>query len=112
MRILLVDDDEGIRRLVSMVLAMDQWEVVDAGGGQEAEALFQQEGPFAGALIDVTLPGGSGIDLAERLQELGLDAGRILLMSGYGSAIEAPYPVLAKPFQLDALREAVAGFRS
>lgn len=95
MRLLLVDDDPALVRLMAMALERDGWEVVAATSLAEA---VTAGGPFAAVVADVRLPNGDG----RHLQALYPDV-PFLTISG------APQerPSLAKPFSMRELRDAV-----
>ena len=65
--ILVVDDEEPIRRMMEKVLGQCKHSILNASSGAEALAVCEQS---AGALqlvvTDVTMPGVNGFDLAER----------------------------------------------
>jgi response regulator NasT len=66
-RLLLVDDDSLILALLARVLEQAGYEVIQTGSAEEALSIARQDDPDL-ALLDVTMPGMSGIDLARRLQ--------------------------------------------
>lgn len=68
---LVVDDDPKIRSLLSRALHLEGWEVTAAASAEEAFTLFEEQGAeaFAVYLIDVMLPGDSGLDLVRHLRE-------------------------------------------
>ncbi|MDB5445434.1 MAG: fixJ, partial [Phenylobacterium sp.] len=117
MSVHVIDDDEGIRRMLAYVLG-------SAGFGPRlyasAEAFLREAatgGGPAGVLTDVRLPGMSGLDLVRRLKAEG-DAGPVIVMSGVADidmAVEAmklgAVDFLQKPFRpatvVAVLREAV-----
>jgi response regulator NasT len=73
-RILLVDDDPLLLEFLSAVLAHAGYDVIAAACAPEAlqriaEQGGAQEPEFALALLDISMPGMSGLDLAKRLQE-------------------------------------------
>ena len=68
-RILVVDDDEKSRRLASDVLAHQGYTVSRAASGEEALAVAQTQ-VFDLALLDIQLPGISGIDTFKALRVL------------------------------------------
>ncbi len=103
-RILIVDDDEGLRESLQMVLAAEGYEVQGAPGAEEALALIEKA-PFEVVLCDVRMPGMDGMELLPLLVRR-LPESTVVLMSAYGSeelALEAmrrgAYDYLAKPFQ-------------
>jgi response regulator NasT len=69
-RLLVVDDDPLILTFVSSVLRHAGYDVVQAASGEEALPLALENPPDL-ALLDVTMPGMSGIELAQRLQQDG-----------------------------------------
>jgi two-component system cell cycle sensor histidine kinase/response regulator CckA len=82
-RILLVEDDEGVREAVSEMLYAGGYTVVEAQSAQEAMDIFEgQEGDFSLVFSDVVLPDKDGIELVEQclLQRPDLP---VLLTSGY-----------------------------
>ncbi len=81
--LLLVEDEEGVRRLARRVLEAVGYRVFEAPNGDEALRLARQwSGPLDLVVTDVIMPGMSGQELSVRLRELrpGL---RILYVSGY-----------------------------
>jgi two-component system, cell cycle response regulator CpdR len=113
-RILIAEDEEGLRSLVARALALDGHEVVTANDGAEAlDLLTSEDGAFELLLTDIRMPVMDGIALA-------LAAARdhprlaILLMTGYAdqreraSNLEALiHDVVAKPFSLADIRAIV-----
>jgi len=64
-RILLAEDEEGIRSLVARALTLDDHEVITANSGAAAlEVLTQSEGAFELLLTDIGMPVMDGIALA------------------------------------------------
>ena len=107
--ILLVDDEEMVRNLLSRALRSDNHLVVTVGTKKEAfEQLAQTR--FHLLIIDKNLPDGSGLSVVEGARSMGLDAEAIVI-TGYSdtdSAIQAValgvFRYVRKPFDLDALR--------
>ncbi len=73
-KVLVVDDDASVQRLLQQTLRGEGYEVLIAIEATEALRLWQQEGPVL-VLLDVTLPGVDGYDLAMRIRG-GEPAGR------------------------------------
>ena len=67
-RVLLVDDNEALRRSLKRVLVAAGHEVVEAGNGREAIA-HAKEADFDLILSDVRMPDMDGVELAARLRE-------------------------------------------
>ena len=59
-RILLVEDDSGSRKLMSIVLGRTGYEVIPAGNGVEALDTIGEAEPFDLVIMDLELPGLSG----------------------------------------------------
>jgi two-component system response regulator AtoC len=108
-RILVADDDAGIRGLLRDLLEDEGYEVTEAAkSGQVLAALKDAENAPDLVLMDVRMPDKSGIDV---LRDVSEDAGRqlpFIIMTAYGSsslAIEAmqlgAYDYITKPFDLE-----------
>ncbi len=108
-KILLVDDDPGVREVVCFVLGMDHHSVKEARNGKEALGSFKEE-TFDLVITDYAMPGMNGQELALSLRTL-VPRQRILMISGHanllsqvGSEVDL---LLAKPFSIQGLRNAV-----
>lgn len=113
-RILLVDDEDAVRRVAQRILERLGFEVVPACDGEEAVALFLAAPEDFRALVsDIAMPRRNGIDAAKTMRSIRADL-PVLLMSGF-SAREvpttfpgaAPFARMAKPFVADTLRDAL-----
>jgi CheY-like chemotaxis protein len=86
--VLVVDDEELVRRFAQDVLEGYGYQVVLAGNGQEAVELFRkQAGQIAGVLLDLTMPVMGGKEALRQLKEVHPDV-RVVLSSGYDEAAE------------------------
>ncbi len=95
---ILVVDDEPLILLMAQVMLEDAGYRVTAAASAE-EALSVVDGGFrpAALVTDHSLPGMSGVNLANRLNEtIGLDA--VLIVTGHGNA-QLGWPILAKPYR-------------
>ncbi|NOQ84429.1 MAG: hypothetical protein GQ551_10495 [Myxococcales bacterium] len=97
--VLVVEDDEGVRGLVSMTLGLSNVKSTCVGTATEALA---SKGPFSAALIDLTLPDERGDILLGKLRKKGL-VNRAAIMSGAPPPDDAdpdgqPERWLRKPF--------------
>ena len=106
MKILIVDDDAGLRKSVSLILSDAGYDVVSASDGEEGLAVAQQERPGL-ILCDVRMPRMDGLEFLDRHRQAGLDS-LVLMMTAYGSidlAVQAmkrgAYDYLPKPFGAD-----------
>ncbi|AWY97532.1 MAG: response regulator transcription factor [Blautia sp.] len=68
MKILIIEDDKGLRTGISFSLAQEGYEVLEAGTAKEGLRLFEKEGPGA-VLMDLNLPDMDGLLLCQRIRE-------------------------------------------
>jgi signal transduction histidine kinase/CheY-like chemotaxis protein len=107
--ILVVDDEQSVREMVSLGLATQGYRVLTAANGAEAVALFErQAGEIRLVLLDTDMPVLNGSTTVPLLRARA-SAVPIILMSGEVEAISNADALtkLAKPFQLDELLRAV-----
>ena len=104
--ILVADDDAAIRSLLKDFLEEEGFKVTEATSGQEALASLQ-EGSHDLVLLDVRLPGMTGLDVLKQLREKEGEV-PVILVTAFGSpniAIQASslgaYSYITKPFDLD-----------
>jgi two-component system cell cycle sensor histidine kinase/response regulator CckA len=86
-RVLLVEDDEPVRRLAERTLARHGWHVVSAANGEAALALLEERRqPIVAMVTDMVMPGIDGATLVRRVREL-LDQPNLpaILVSGYAA---------------------------
>lgn len=107
-RILVIDDEAGIREGIRRGLTPQGYIVETAENGEQGLALFRQN-PCDLVLIDVMLPDISGIDLIAEIHRIDADAVCVII-TGYATiemavrAIkEGAYDFLTKPFSVDDL---------
>ena len=65
--VLIADDEQSLRLLVSATMMSDEYEVVEASDGDEAWELLRQYRPRV-ALLDVQMPGRTGLDLTHDIR--------------------------------------------
>ena len=68
MKVLIIEDDQGLRQGLAFSLAQEGYEVLQAQNGKEGYRLFLQEAP-QGILLDLNLPDMDGNDLCRRIRE-------------------------------------------
>ena len=107
--ILLVDDEEGVRKLVSAVLQSGGYTVIEAANGLAALSVYEKNSHKIDlVLTDVVMPQMNGFELGLRIAEKNPDL-RILYVSGYRDSPinsppgEPPKAFLNKPFTPDVL---------
>jgi len=113
-RILVVEDEEGIRELATKMLSENGYIVFEAANAKEALDIFEREnGELHLVFSDVVLPDKNGIELVDQLLLLKPEL-RILLSSGYTNE-KLQWPVirgrdfrfLQKPYALVSLLQAI-----
>jgi PAS domain S-box-containing protein len=112
--ILLVEDEENLRRLARQFLENQGYSVIDAPEGATAIQISQaHKGPIHLLLTDVIMPGMNGRELANKLSPTRREM-RVLYMSGYtenhighNGTLDEGISLLQKPFTLPALKAKV-----
>ncbi len=105
--VLVVDDNEEMRRIVESVLGFHGYRAETVADGEAALAYLDANvAPYL-CVVDVTLPGLSGYDLLSHIEASGHPA-KVVLMSGRGVnqdiASQAFIGFLQKPFGFDELK--------
>ena len=120
-RVLIVDDDQGSRELLSEVLVANGYLVGAAVDGAAAREELARDGGYQIVVADLRMPNGSGLDLLRELRKRngGQD---LVLMSSFMTGAEKEQALalgaralLEKPFRLNELVDVVnqlAGQRS
>ncbi len=112
--ILLVEDEENLRRLARQYLENQGYNVIDAPDGSNAiQISLAHKGPIHLLLTDVIMPGMNGRELANKVSPTRPEM-RVLYMSGYtenhighNGTLDEGITLLQKPFTLPALKAKV-----
>ncbi len=112
-KILIIDDEKDIRVLGKRVLEKDGGVVESACTAEEGLKLMEKEN-FNVLLLDLNLPGMSGIDMLKKIKSKGSDT-EVIMITGRGTvddAVEAiklgAYDFITKPFDIHELRKSVS----
>jgi CheY-like chemotaxis protein len=109
-RILLVEDEASVRRVVRAILRHGGYDVVEASDGEEALRHVREQGTFALVLLDLSMPTMSGGEVLQRLRGLTPDL-PVIIFTGQGVRLDQ-FPgataVLTKPVKQHELLSAVA----
>jgi two-component system response regulator HydG len=107
-RVLIVEDDQGVRGLLEATLGDNGYEVVAADSGEKALAALDR-GTFEAVLLDLNLPGITGMDVLRVGPTLQMDT-PFIVMTAFGSvdtAVEAmkhgAFDYVGKPFRADEI---------
>ncbi|MEB2285248.1 MAG: sigma-54 dependent transcriptional regulator [Myxococcales bacterium] len=107
-RVLVVDDERKMRRVLQMLLEQMGLESTAAESGEEALVLFRQE-KFDLVMTDLRMPGMGGMAWIEHLRQLDAEV-PVIVLTAYGTvqtAVEAmkhgAFDFILKPFDLDAV---------
>jgi DNA-binding NtrC family response regulator len=116
-KILVVDDEEVVRCTVEMFLDFLGHSAVCVKDGL-AGIQELQAGDYNAAIVDIRMPGLSGLDFLARSKEIRPEI-PVILISGHGTdqtRVEAQeagaFAFLAKPFRLEAIRQVIENIRS
>jgi two-component system, response regulator, stage 0 sporulation protein F len=111
-KVLIVDDQYGIRILLNEVLQKEGYETYQAANGLQALEIVQENVPDL-ILLDMKIPGMDGIEILKRVKALYPDM-KVIIMTAYGELdmIQEAMDLgaithFAKPFDIIDIREAV-----
>jgi PAS domain S-box-containing protein len=82
MKLLLVDDEEGIRKVLGIALSDAGYRVFPAKNGEEALKIFRKETPPI-VLTDIKMPGMDGIELLQKIKHESPDT-EVIMITGHG----------------------------
>ncbi len=114
MRVLVVDDEEHLRRVMRLTLEADGYEVAEAPDGEEALRLFGDGSSVDATLLDQKMPGLDGLETLRRMKQRRADA-CVIMVTAYATielAVDAmklgATDFVRKPMTPETLRHAVA----
>ncbi|WP_437477042.1 response regulator [Sorangium sp. So ce1014] len=112
-RVLVVDDEEGMRTTLAANLELEGYEVVEARDGVHALELAGQQA-FTLVLSDVRMPGLNGVETFRELKRIQPEL-TVVLMTAFAleklieeAIVEGVYTVIYKPFSMDHLARVIA----
>ena len=109
---MLVEDEPDLRAMMSEVLQMQGYSILEAGTGFDALNILQYDDSIDLLITDIVLPGGmDGFDLANRINRSNPGI-PVLFMSGFAGRIDLEQmdikgPVLRKPIPLTTLSDTI-----
>jgi two-component system, cell cycle sensor histidine kinase and response regulator CckA len=112
--ILVVDDEDKLREILKLGLTRHGFSVLEASNGEDALQVSKEYvGPIHLLLVDVVMPGISGVELAPQILASRPDI-KVILMSGYrddqillNAALNPTTPFFHKPFTIDSLIQTI-----
>ncbi len=111
-RILVVDDEEPIRKTLRMALEYEGYDVSESSSGQEALVLIEREPPDL-VFLDIKMPGMDGLEVLEKLTEKS-PSPPVIMVSGHGTiqtAVQATklgaFDFIEKPLETERVLLAV-----
>ena len=111
-KILIVDDQYGIRVLLQEVLSLDGYDTMIAEDGKEALQLFEQCEPDL-VILDMKMPGMNGLDILRAIRKRPSDV-HVFMMTAYGELDMIKEATrlgvkqyFTKPFDIEQLRQSV-----
>ncbi|MGM7703098.1 response regulator [Pseudalkalibacillus sp. Hm43] len=111
-KILIVDDQYGIRILLNEIFKKEGYQTFQAANGVQALSIVKNEKPDL-LILDMKIPGMDGLEILRRVKKVDKDVG-VIIMTAYGEldmiheAMElGAITHFAKPFDIDEIREVV-----
>ncbi len=108
-KILVIDDDESLRRVLEYNLAQEGYAVLTAGSGEQGLELLRKEGADL-VVTDVRMPGMDGLQVLEGVRKVDPNI-QVIILTAFGTiemAVEAmragAFHYISKPFNRDELR--------
>lgn len=108
-RVIVVDDEPGMREFLEIMLQKDGYLVQTSGDGRNAIDIIEKEN-FDLAIIDVQMPSMNGLDLLRRMSDTSPETTVVMVtaFASHESAIEAmklgAYDYITKPFKIDEIK--------
>ena len=110
--ILVVDDEQGMRDFLKIMLKKQGYQVQTANNGENALSALQ-EGPFDLVISDIRMPGASGLDLLGSIKERHPDL-PVIMITAFASPDDAviamkngAFDYISKPFNIEEIKSVV-----
>jgi two-component system response regulator PilR (NtrC family) len=108
-RVLVVDDEAGLREMLRVLLSRAGYDVVVADGQTRAVAILQSSEPFDVVITDLSMPDGSGMGILKETRAFD-DSTQVVMITAYATTAQAvqamregAYDYIQKPFKNDEL---------
>ncbi|HQU73156.1 MAG: response regulator [Calditrichaeota bacterium] len=117
-KILVIDDDQQLRKMLVRILKSNGYDVRQAGNGEEGMKLLCEDVPEL-VITDIVMPDKEGLETISDIRRQ-FPQVKIIAMSGGGHSIDAANPLfiagkigashtLTKPFEIEKILDVVAG---
>lgn len=114
MKILFIEDEEGVRNLAKEIFETDGWNIVCVDSGKAAREVFNNgDGGFSLLISDVVLTDCNGLELVEEFKKINPQI-KVILSSGYSGEIsklltihKKRYGFIQKPYNIEEMKEIV-----
>jgi len=107
-KILVIDDEQGIRDLFIQALEEDDYEVLTVDNGEQGLEIIKNEKPNV-TFLDLKLPGIDGLEVLKRISEL-KSKPIVIMITGHGTIAKAAktmdlgaHDYIVKPFDIDEI---------
>ena len=113
-KLLIVDDEEGLRSLLSQVLTKAGFQVTAAADGEEAWEIFQED-PVPLVIADIVMPGMNGIELMKQAREVVPELSTIIITAhatirtAIAAMREGAHDYIEKPFCPERVELLISG---
>jgi two-component system, response regulator, stage 0 sporulation protein F len=111
-KLLIVDDQYGIRVLLYEVFGKEGYQTLQAANGKQALDIVKKDSPDL-VILDMKIPGMDGLEILKEIKKMNTDI-KVIMMTAYGEldmikeATElGAITHFTKPFDIDELRQAV-----
>jgi two-component system, response regulator, stage 0 sporulation protein F len=111
-KLLIVDDQYGIRVLLYEVFGKEGYQTFQAANGKQALDIVKKDSPDL-VILDMKIPGMDGLEILKEIKKMNIDI-KVIMMTAYGEldmikeATElGAITHFTKPFDIDELRQAV-----
>lgn len=114
-KLLVIDDDMGIQRMIDTAFSEDKYEVFTAGDAKTGIEIINKEQPDI-LFLDIKLPDANGIDLLKTIKKENKDI-VVIMITAFGDSKDAVHSMklgasayINKPFDINYLESLVQNF--
>ena len=99
--VLIVEDEEGVRRVIKRILSGAGYDVSEAANGKEAVSICKRNNPPDLIITDIIMPDKEGLETIQEIKDASADI-KIIAISGGGQSGPLTYLEIAKKLGADA----------